>query len=154
MILQGPETYKILFDSEKYEIKNNLGLNKFSGCATRINYKLYIVSIDNRPAYVGVTTQPMAGRLRLGWNANGESGYHGYKWRHHLPGEAHLDVWELPEGVVEDNKLFIETIEAEIVFLIRQAGQWPRFQTEIHFHESKEEHRNEANEILKKYQRE
>jgi hypothetical protein len=34
------------------------------------------------------------------------------------------------------------TIEAEVVYLIRQAGQWPLFQTEIHFHESSEERIN------------
>jgi hypothetical protein len=30
---------------------------------------------------------------------------------------------------------WVETVEAELVFLFRkQTGKWPRYQTEIHFH--------------------
>jgi hypothetical protein len=47
--------------------------------------------------------------------------------------------------------LDIETIEAEVVFLIRAAGQWPTHQTEIHFHESNEEHRAIAHSIMARY---
>jgi hypothetical protein len=42
----------------------------------------------------------------------------------------------------------IETVEAEVVFLIRSKGQWPLFQTEIHFHESSEQHRMIAAAII------
>ncbi|WP_224785366.1 hypothetical protein [Pandoraea pnomenusa] len=45
----------------------------------------------------------------------------------------------------------IETIEAEVVYLIRQAGQWPKFQTEIHFHPSSAYHREWASTIAKRY---
>jgi hypothetical protein len=44
-------------------------------------------------------------------------------------------------------ELDIETLEAEIVFLARCAGQWPEGQTEIHFHPSTEEHREIAANI-------
>ncbi|WP_305809178.1 hypothetical protein, partial [Staphylococcus epidermidis] len=50
-----------------------------------------------------------------------------------------------------DSCLDIETIEAEVVYLIRQAGQWPRFQTEIHFHPSGDEHRQWALTIAETY---
>lgn len=38
------------------------------------------------------------------------------------------------------------------MFLIRQrTGQWPRFQTEIHFHPSTEDHREAAQSVLDHY---
>jgi hypothetical protein len=45
----------------------------------------------------------------------------------------------------------IETVEAEVVYLIRAAGQWPAFQTEIHFHPSSPRHRELAEEIMSHY---
>jgi len=41
----------------------------------------------------------------------------------------------------------METIEAEVVFLATQAGDWPEGQTEIHFHPSTPEHREIATSI-------
>jgi hypothetical protein len=38
-----------------------------------------------------------------------------------------------------------------VVYLIRQAGQWPRFQTEIHFHPSNADHRRWASTIADRY---
>jgi hypothetical protein len=49
--------------------------------------------------------------------------------------------------------LNVETIEAEIVFLIRQRGQWPSHQTEIHFHPSRPYHRKAAEAIVNRYLR-
>jgi len=111
---------------------------------------LYIVSRDNWPIYVGVTVQKMRTRLRLGFTATGASGYHGYAWRKSFK-DAVLDVWcpTLPSGLI--TPVDAETIEAEIVFLIRQSGQWPMYQTEIHFHESHVEHRRIAAEIVSYY---
>jgi hypothetical protein len=42
-------------------------------------------------------------------------------------------------------------VEAEVVFLIRCAGQWPPFQTEIHFHASDPVHRQVAAKIVATY---
>jgi hypothetical protein len=43
----------------------------------------------------------------------------------------------------------IETVEAEIVFLIRlHLNQWPESQTEIHFHPSEAKHRKAAKQIF------
>jgi phospholipase/lecithinase/hemolysin len=47
--------------------------------------------------------------------------------------------------------LDIETVEAEVVFLIRCAGQWPQYQTEIHFHPSTAVHRDIAASIIARY---
>lgn len=79
-----------------------------------------------------------------------QSGYHGYAWRHALS-TANLDIWCHRDPPETDSCLDIETIEAEVVYLIRQAGQWPRFQTEIHFHPSGDEHRQWALTIAETY---
>ncbi|MFL9898050.1 hypothetical protein PQR71_07755 [Paraburkholderia fungorum] len=75
---------------------------------------------------------------------------HGYAWRRQLL-KADLDIWCHRDPPEQNPCLDIETIEAEVVYLIRQAGQWPRFQTEIHFHESNEEHRRCASVVIEKY---
>jgi hypothetical protein len=111
-----------------------------------------VVSVDDQPIYVGITRQRMQARLRIGWPATAQHGYHGYQWRREYPA-AMLDVWyqlDAPPGV--EGMLEIETVEAEVVFLIRKTGQWPRWQTEIHFHESTTEHRAVAQAILNHYQ--
>jgi hypothetical protein len=38
-----------------------------------------------------------------------------------------------------------------VVFLIRQGGQWPAHQTEIHFHPSDAVHREAAASIMARY---
>lgn len=79
--------------------------------------------------------------------ANGKNGYHGYAWRHNNK-SATLNVWchmDAEDRSVAD----IETVEAEVVFLIRQhLNQWPASQTEIHFHPSKAKHRKAAKTIF------
>jgi hypothetical protein len=107
--------------------------------------KLYIVSADDPPIpfYVGITKQAMRNRLRLGWDASGESGYYGYAWRHRVS-QANLDLWCHTDPPAETPCLDAETIEAELVFLIRKSGQWPLHQTEIHFHPSTDLHRATA----------
>ena len=150
MKISAPERYKLTFDSESFDVKCRKGTPKFSGIATSKRPKLYIVSVDEKPIYVGVTRQPVRNRLRLGWSANGESGYHGYAWRHHLK-EANIDIWCDEDAADEKSNLDMETIEAETVFLIRSAGQWPLHQTEIHFHPSTPIHREAAATIMGLY---
>jgi hypothetical protein len=75
--------------------------------------------------------------------------YHGYAWRH-SNNSANLDIW-CHTDAVNRNERDIETIEAEAVFLIRSAGQWPEFQTEIHFYPSSPRHREVAAEIMAHY---
>jgi hypothetical protein len=143
--------YKLSFDQQKFTIVCPRGTDKFSGMATSALPKLYIASVEDKPIYVGITKQSIRNRLRFGWRANGEDGYYGYAWRRDLT-EANLDIWcheDPPAG--KKSCLDMETIEAEVVYLIRKAGQWPLFQTEIHFHPSSEAHRTLAAHIAGKY---
>ena len=150
MKIVGPDRYRLKFDARSFSIECPGGTAKFSGFATSSKPKLYIVSVDEIPIYVGVTKQSLRTRLRLGWNADGSSGYRGYAWRR-VMSEAVLDVWCHEDHLQGSDCLDIETVEAEVVFLIRCAGQWPLHQTEIHFHPSSDEHRNAAKAIFSTY---
>ena len=140
MKIIGPERYKLSFDAKKFTVACAKGTIKFSGLATSKLPKLYIVSINGMPVYVGITKQSMRTRLRYGFTAVGRGGYHGYAWRHKFT-EGTLDIWCHEDA---QSTLDIETVEAEVVFLARLAGQWPACQTEIHFHPSTQEHREVA----------
>jgi hypothetical protein len=155
--IEGPDRFRITIHSDgvpaPFEIEGPDRQRGFAGRATTAVPKLYVVSVDETPIYVGITRQRMQARLRIGWSATGKHGYHGYQWRREYPA-AMLDVWYqlgAPPGV--EVMRDIETVEAEVVFLIRQAGQWPRWQTEIHFHESTAEHRAVAEAIWNQYRR-
>jgi hypothetical protein len=149
-MLTGPETFFISYDPHDYSVVWAPVGKRFGGTALGRAYKLYVVSQDGWPVYVGVTKRPLVERFRLGWKAKGESGYYGYEWRK-AGSIAQVDVWTLPEGVYQDAKQYLETIEAELVFHIREAGQWPSSQTEIHFHESTDVERAIAQNILARY---
>jgi hypothetical protein len=146
----GPDRYRLSFDARTFTVSCTKGTAKFSGLATSGLPKLYVVSVGGQPIYVGVTKQSMRDRLRYGWNATGTSGYYGYAWRHKFS-EADVDIWCHEDAPAENRLLDIETVEAEVVFLIRSAGQWPPFQTEIHFHQSDPGHRQVAAAIVANY---
>jgi hypothetical protein len=146
MKIVGPERYNLSFDAKTFMVTCSRGTPRFSGSATTRLPKLYVVSIEAKPIYVGVTRQPMRSRFRLGFNATGEGGYHGYAWRHKFK-QAVLDIWCHEDPLAENPERELETVEAEVVFLVRCAGQWPEGQTEIHFHPSTEEHRKVAANI-------
>lgn len=150
MNITGPEKYRLTFDEKSFVVSCQKGTPHFSGIATSRKPKLYIVSVDGAPIYVGVTKQSMRNRLRFGWKADGKSGYYGYAWRRHHA-EAIMDIWCHDDAPVGMPLLDIETVEAEVVFLIRSAGQWPAHQTEIHFHPSTEVHRAAASAIMARY---
>jgi hypothetical protein len=150
MRISGPERYTLTLTPTSYLVTCERGTTKFSGLATSRKPKLYVVSVDGKPIYVGVTKQQIRNRFRLGWKAKGETGYYGYAWRHHHQGVV-LDIWAHEDPPPEKDCLDIETVEAEVVFLIRQAGQWPKHQTEIHFHQSTEDHRAAAAAIIGHY---
>jgi hypothetical protein len=151
MRISGPERYKLSFDAISFVVECKNGTPNFSGISTSKKPKLYIVSVDGKPIYVGVTRQPIRNRLRFGWSASGANGYHGYAWRHHMK-EANIDIWCHDDAATEDSNLEIETVEAEVVFLIRSAGQWPLYQTEIHFHPSTPAHREVAAAVMGTYE--
>ena len=153
MQMSEPLTYRITFNAVGITGVMALdGSAKFSGPATSKKPKLYVVAHNQQPLYVGVTRQSIRDRLRAGFQAKGNHGYYGYQWRHSLS-SADVDIW-LQKGGDMDNMADIETVEAEVVFLIRQnSGQWPEFQTEIHFHRSNAMHRVAAQKIIGHYGR-
>lgn len=149
MKIIGPESYKLSYTPDMFSVRCGMGTPNFSGIGTSKLPKLYVVAIEGKPVYVGMTKQPMRNRLNFGWRAAGESGYYGYAWRRE-GSEATLDLWAQTDAT-DRNCLDLETVEAEVVYLIRQAGQWPAFQTEIHFHASNEIHRQVAAAVFARY---
>lgn len=147
MKLVGPERYKLAFNEKTFAITCSRGTAEFSQLACSKIPKLYIISVDGRPIYVGITKRPMRARLRFGFTAAGKGGYYGYAWRKQFR-EAILYIWAHIDST-DDAMLDLETIEAEVVFLARCSGQWPEGQTEIHFHPSRPEHRELADSIWK-----
>lgn len=90
--------------------------------------KIYVVKHNRDICYVGITSQSISSRLRVGFKAEGEHGYHGYKWKDEIE-QADLLIWAFDKGTN------IESIEAELVYFIREkTGKWPKYQMEIHFH--------------------
>jgi hypothetical protein len=159
MKLTGPARYRVSIlpssEGRPFEITDDNGKPNFTAPATSSFPKLYIVTArgEAAPIYVGITRQSIRTRLRLGWTAKGQSGYYGYRWRRDHK-EVALDVWCDTDPEEQKSLLDVETIEAEIVFLIRQKrGQWPSHQTEIHFHPSRPYHRKAAEAIVNRYLR-
>ena len=142
MKITGPERYRLSTNSDSFTVAE-----RFSKLAASRLPKLYIATVKDWPIYVGTTKQPMPSRLRYGFQAKGERGYYGYAWRHKFS-EVQLDIWYHEDAPVENPVLDMETVEAEVVHLIRCAGQWPECQTEIHFHPSSKQHRDAAAAIL------
>lgn len=145
MKITGPETYSLTCTASTFAVTCERGTPKFSKLASSRVPKLYAICAERKPIYIGITKQPIRSRLRYGFSADGRTGYYGYSWRHKIA-EATLNIWfqeDSRDGSTHD----IETIEAEVVFLARCAGQWPLYQTEIHFHQSEEIHRSVAAKI-------
>ena len=171
MRLEQPIRYGITFDSLRITGVNGPdGRNTFVAPVTNPGPKVYVIVDRGRPIYIGATNQPIRNRLRLGFQADGNNGYSGYLWRHSLT-DAEIDIWlvtvedEDVESMRNDpsverasgneqrlRDIVIETLEGEVAFLIRKcSGQWPKYQVEIHFHQSQETHRQLATEIVDHY---
>jgi len=134
-----------------FVITDPQGGPNFRGMAAAPGPKLYIVSgAEEIPLYIGATIQKMRTRLRQGWNATGATGYYGYPWRSATE-PLNLDIFYLLDCPHEKWTRELETIEAEVAFLVREAGQWPVGQTEIHFFPSDDWHRRAASDIAKTY---
>jgi len=135
----------------EFVIADPQGGRNFRGAAAAPGPKLYIVSgAKEIPLYIGATKQRMRTRLRQGWNATGETGYYGYPWKSATE-PLSLDIFCLLDCPHERWTRELETVEAEVAFLVREAGQWPAGQTEIHFFPSNDWHREAAREIAKTY---
>ncbi|HET9767644.1 MAG TPA: hypothetical protein VFS60_12395 [Thermoanaerobaculia bacterium] len=149
-MIEGPDHHALSIRNGIAYATQADGRANFSPRACRSCPKLYVVTLDDQIVYVGVTRQAAAKRLRQGLVAKGEHGYYGYAWakKGHQVG---FDLWYLTTDVAADGNLDLETIEAEVVFLVRTAGQWPQLQTEIHFHQSLPSHRQAAQTIARHY---
>ena len=134
-----------------YELKRNNERCTFAKPATiRGISKLYTISQGSHLYYVGIARAPMSSRINSGLKSSGKNGYHGYKWKH-IRSTMDLRVWTISKN----NKLIefsvMEAIEAEVAYMCRQESkQWPRHQQEIHFHQSKSDHRKIAKIIYAK----
>lgn len=140
---------KIEKEEDKVEMKK---VRNFEEPVTESKlYKIYIVKYRSDIIYVGVTSQSMATRLRYGLNPKGRK-YNGYKWKH--LNQVDLFIFCFNYFKTKSEKEIIEkkteTIEAEIVYLIRnKTGDWPKYQTEIHFHNLTKEEKKAASLIYK-----
>jgi len=105
--------------------------------------KLYVVKSGSEVIYVGITSQSIRNRLRYGLEAQGKSGYHGYKWKD--LSEVDSLIWCFPK----ESRDRVEAVEAELVYLFRQhTGKWPKYQMEIHFHDASEDEIKAAEAIF------
>ncbi len=105
------------------------------GLANKKLPKIYILRKSKEILYVGITKMPLSNRFRYGLTASGKNGYYGYAWKA-LAKKVQSETIDLFVYVF-NNKERTEAIEAEVVYLIRnKIGQWPTYQTEIHFHEA------------------
>ena len=146
MDVKDYQKYRIMFKDRKIASieMNGHKVKSFTQPVTKNKLpKLYVVKYESKVIYVGVTSQSIRNRLRYGLEADGKHGYHGYKWKH--LSEVDILIWCLPQGLD-----CIEAIEAELVYLIRQRiGKWPKYQMEIHFHETSDGETQTAKEIFK-----
>lgn len=152
MNFSQPVRFRIEVVGDSFAIADAGGGSKFRGDAASRCPKLYVISDaeEEVPLYIGATIQPMRTRLRQGWAANGATGYYGYPWRTSAS-RLFLDIFHLLGCSKDDWKRELETVEAEVAFLVREAGQWPVGQTEIHFFPSRDWHREAAREIGRNY---
>ena len=103
-------------------------IDKFSYPLTGSQFKIYVLTDKENILYVGTTKTSIKIRLRYWLSVNGQNGYHGYKWK--TMSTVRLFVWCFDEF----DKVKIESVEAELVYLIRKkSGKWPISQNEIHF---------------------
>lgn len=150
MNISGPDEYELICSPNSFKVISPNNTNKFSGQATTSIPKIYIIVNNRNPIYVGSTVQGIRNRLQAGYKATGEHGYKGYPWKGKVKNVG-LDIWYLNDVKKKKWKIEMETIESEVVFLIRENSNWPQYQREIHFHQSKEYHRKHAHTIVSKY---
>lgn len=149
MKLQGSYKYEIsVHGQDSYSVLGPDQVKNFVTPVTKRGPKLYVFSDGGKLIYIGQTIQSMSARMRLGFKADGTGGYWGYGWRNALT-KTTLHIWCLEGASEEEERETLECIESEVVYSYRSThNQWPKYQTEIHFHESTEEHRNLANAII------
>ena len=139
--------YRIKVKSnEIVSVLANDGTKHFISPVTKKGKKIYLVGKNGLIHYVGITIQSIGARIRYGVKPNYKTGYHGYKWLKEN-GDHCLIIWTFKDDTDT------EAIEAEIVHFFRQQyDQWPKYQTEIHFHSTSKSERSLAKTILKESQ--
>lgn len=166
MTLSNPQRWRLRIRPDGYELLEH---RTFSGYSSSRLPKIYVFSDGNVPVYVGIAKRPISQRLRYGFAAAGKHGYHGYALRRpeairEYGGELSLTIWVQSDPVPEmkggkpiqnaDGSLRwsledMKKVEAEVVYLIRhRTGEWPRYQTEIHFSAPETAHRKAAGSVL------
>lgn len=123
------------------------------GLANKKLPKIYLLKKDGEILYVGITKMPLSSRFRYGLTALGKNGYYGYAWKALAPRKGQSGPIDL-FVYVYNSKERTEAIEAEVVYLIRnKTGRWPRYQTEIHFHQADDAEKEIAQGIYKQVSR-
>ena len=126
-----------------FDLKTSEELKSFFKPLTEKNYKLYVLKKEQEFLYIGITRQSLRNRLHSGFNAKGENGYHGYKWKDLK--NVKLFVWTFKNY----NEIQLENIEAELTYLIRtNTNNWPLYQNEIHFNNKFEKGKEIAEKIF------
>lgn len=146
MTVNNYNSYKLKISKSGYQCLSVNGekVSHFISPDTKPNkQKLYVLKDGSEIYYVGMTSQPISARLRIGYRAKGEHGYHGYKWIGEVS-SAELLVW----CFTHDDPAITEAIEGELVYLIRNnTGKWPTYQMEIHFHNATDSEKQIAGSI-------
>ena len=150
MEINSCNEYKIILlskSSKKYILTHSKSnASNFQNPDTKNRLKIYIFVDRNEIIYVGATSQSMSTRLRIGLNAAGSGGYHGYKFKKKTNHPFKLFVFSFDRIIRKK----VESIEAELVYSFRRKkGKWPEFQTEIHFNNTMCNHKI-IDEIIKK----
>jgi len=149
---RNPYYYRIKIKNRKIislEKKDKRGemvrIKKFEKPVTKNKLpKIYVIKDKSNVVYVGITSQSIRNRLRYGLEARGRGGYHGYKFKD--LNKVNLFVFCFNRT----DSIRTEAVEAEIVYLIRnKTGEWPKCQTEIHFHKATKKEKRMANLIYK-----
>ena len=153
------------FESKKTEIivtqsgvKSTDGVSLNSGLLGNTNYKIYIPTLEEKFIYVGLTKQKLGTKFQQGFrsylkdlNGSRVGGYGGYKWiKKHIETGVKLTLYVFDLGH-QISKNEAESIEAEIVFIVRQTtNKWPLEQNEIHFNNGFPKSYTRAQEIFQK----
>lgn len=132
MIKIKPNIFRLSLADNKvqsiFDIERNITIPKFSQPLTNAKFKIYILKSEDKILYIGTTKSSIKNRLRYGLNANGQNGYHGYKWKTFETVLLYVFCFD------NFGKVEIESVEAELAFIVRKStGRWPESQNEIHF---------------------
>lgn len=130
------------------------------------NRLIYVIKNSNEILYIGEAKSNLKKRITRGFvayrfwkrNEQARNGYKGYKWIEMFDQKESGKTLEklsltcfLFDESHNENRVFIEAIEGELVFLIRnQTGQWPLFQNEIHFNNEHPKSKSIAQKIFQK----